>query len=161
VIRQRIRQFFEASRAPATSDLAFAREHLPGNLWPLFLGQTPRDQLHSINAARYLLRHGHAEPDLIAAALVHDIGKGQQRRVDRVVYVLATAAGTVDRLADRGSRLEWRRAVARSLHHSEAGAAMLEAAGASPAIVDLVRRHHAREVQDAMLTALQGADAAT
>jgi putative nucleotidyltransferase with HDIG domain len=161
VIRQRVRQFFEASRLPTEEDLAFARSHLPPNLLGLFLSQHPRDILHSVNAARYLLAHGHAEPDLVAAALVHDIGKGHQRRPDRVVFVLATGAGLTGRLAGPSSRLEWRRAVSRSLHHAETGAALLESAGASPAVVELVRQHHAREGGNDMLTALQGADAAT
>lgn len=161
MIRQRVRQFFEASRQPTEKDIAFARSHLPANLFDLFRGQHPRDVLHSVNAARYLLSHGHDEPDLVAAALVHDIGKGWQRRADRVVFVLATGAHLSEPLARESSRLGWRRAVSRSLHHAEAGANALEAAGAPRTIVELVRRHHAREGGDDMLTALQGADAAT
>ncbi len=161
MIRRRVHQFFEASRRPTEEDIAFARSYLPANLFPIFAGQHPRDILHSVNTARYLLAHGHAEADLIAAALVHDTGKGHQRRADRVLFVLADSAALAPRIAAPASRFEWRRAVARSLHHAEAGAALLESAGAPPTIVQLVRRHHARESGDGMLTALQGADAAT
>lgn len=161
MIRQRVRQFFEASRQPTEEDIAFAGSHLPPGLFEVFLGQHQRDILHSVNAARYLLAHDRAEPDLIAAALLHDIGKGHQRRADRVLFVLAQGTALSGRMAEPASRFEWRRAVARSLHHAEAGAALLESAGAAATIVELVRRHHAREGGDDMLTALQGADAAT
>jgi hypothetical protein len=161
VIRNRVRQFFEASRQPTDDDIAFARAHLPSNLLDLFFAQHPRDIVHSVGTARYLITHGHDEPDLITAALVHDTGKGAQRRFDRVVFVLAAGAGIAGQVAKPSSRLEWRRAAARSLHHAEAGAARLEAAGAPEHIVQLVREHHAREGGDDMLTALQGADAAT
>ena len=33
------------------------------------------DQRHSLNVMRTLRRQGHTEPDLLAAALLHDVGK--------------------------------------------------------------------------------------
>jgi putative nucleotidyltransferase with HDIG domain len=159
--RQRVRQFLQASRRPTDADLSLGQAYLDGRLCGLFVGQEPRDIVHAVNTARWLLERGHHDRELVQAALLHDIGKGLQRTRDRVVYVLASRAGAANLLASAESRLQARGAVARSLIHSEAGAEMLEAAGASPAVVRLTRLHHSALCDDAMLALLQEADAAS
>ena len=52
-------------------------------------------------------------------------------------------------------------ALARSRAHSELGAELLTAAGASPRVAELTRLHHRPAGRDAMLALLQRADAAT
>lgn len=158
---QRVRQFREASSLPTDGDLALAREHLPPALAGLFEAQHRRDICHAARTARWLIERGHNDRDLVAAALLHDIGKGSQRRRDRVVYVVLVWFGTARFAASEGSRFELRRAVARSRTHSEAGAATLLAAGAPARVVALVRMHHAKTAGDAMLALLQQADAAS
>ncbi len=158
---QRVRQFREASSLPTDGDLALAREHLPPALAGLFEGQHQRDVLHAARTARWLLERGHGDSDLVAAALLHDIGKGSQRRRDRVAYVVSGWFGTARFVASAGSRFELRRAVARSRTHSEVGAEMLLSAGAPARVVELVRMHHAKAAGDAMLGLLQQADAAS
>jgi putative nucleotidyltransferase with HDIG domain len=157
---RRISQFRNAGAKPSESDIGFARVHLSEALFELFRTQHPRDVVHSVETARWLLARGHHQPDLIAAALLHDIGKGEQRRVDRVAFVLAGRLRLAGRAGDRGSRFEMRRAVARSAEHSRRGAQLLREAGASDLVVSLTLKHHAEAADDAMLALLQQADAA-
>jgi hypothetical protein len=160
VIADRIRQFRHAGGHPVEADYALARDWLSPPLVELFEGQHPRDIVHSANTARWLLERGHDDPDLVAAALVHDVGKGEQRRLDRTVYVLACHARCAHALGATSSRFEVRRAVARTLAHSETGAFALEVAGASGRVVELTLRHHESAGDDPMLALLQEADAA-
>lgn len=161
MIGARLRQFLEASRLPRETEFAFAREHLEPGLYALFCGQHPRDIVHSVATARWLLERGYGDPDLVAAALLHDIGKGQQRRRDRVAWVLLSATGLGSAAADTGSRFEMRRALARTRWHAATGAEALARAGACERVVDLTRRHHDANDGDPVLALLQAADAAT
>jgi hypothetical protein len=158
--RRRLAQFLDAGRAPSGADLALAREVLSGALLDLFLAQHPRDIVHSTGTARWLLERGHADHALLVAALLHDVGKGHQRRTDRAAWVVANWAGVGKFAAAEGSRFELRRALARTASHSETSAHALAAAGAPSLAVGLTRRHHLRQPGDAMLTLLQAADAA-
>lgn len=160
-MRQRVRQFFGTSRQPTEADIALATKLLSPELLTLCLAQHPRDIVHAVGTARYLLARGVADGDLVAAALLHDVGKGQQRRWDRVAYVVADWARLDGAASSKSSRLEIRRAMARSRSHSETGARALQAAGAPPRVVALTRLHHAQPNGDAMLAALQEADAAS
>ena len=158
-MRQRLRQFCEASQGPSQADLQLAKGHLGPGLLGLFLAQSPRDQRHAARTAAWLLERGHDEPDLITAALLHDAGKGSQRTRDRVAYVVAGWFRLAGRAGSRSSRLEIRRAIARSVDHAKIGAALLQDAGAPRRVVDLTRLHHERPCEDGMLALLQQADA--
>jgi hypothetical protein len=160
MIRERLRQFREAEAVPSADDYDLARAHLTDALYALFATQHPRDIVHSAGTARWLLERGHAGPDLLVAALLHDIGKGHQRRWDRVAYVAASAAHLDGRLGATDSRLDVRRAIARSRAHSVSSANLMAAAGASAGAVNLTRRHHEAAGRDRMLALLQAADAA-
>lgn len=160
-MRQRLRQFFEAGRQPTEGDWALARSYLSPPLFELFAAQHPRDVVHGAATARWLLDRGHDDADLLTAALAHDIGKGPQRRLDRVAFVAAGALGVAGLAADTGSRFELRRALERTRTHSETGAGLLEQAGASPRAVALTRAHHAARPDDPVLALLQRADAAS
>ncbi len=161
---QRLRQFREASRSPSPEDDALADAHLSSALLALFRAQHPRDIAHSAATARWLIerRHNDPDPDLLAAALLHDIAKGEQRRGDRVAYVLAATFDPLPRiLGSQSSALAWRSALWRSHTHSERGAALLAQAGATPRTIELTRLHHAKGHRDGMLALLQEADAAS
>ncbi len=157
---QRIRQFRDATRLPSEADYALARAHLAVPLFDLFAAQHPRDIVHSVNTARWLLARGQHDTNLITAALLHDVGKGPQRRADRVAYVLVESLRFTRIAADRSSRFETRRALARSASHSDTGAALLAAAGASERVINLTRLHHGPSHGDPVLALLQQADAA-
>ena len=156
----RLRQFRQASALPTGADFELASRYLDGPLLALFRGQHPRDIAHSAATARWLLERGETATDLIVAAFLHDVAKGQQRRADRVAWVLAGYAGMEKRLAAKNSRLAIRRAMARSADHSVAGARLLLEAGAAPAVAKLTRLHHAPPGTDRVLALLQQADAA-
>ena len=159
-MRERIRQFRDAQRQPSEADFELAHKRLGTGLIELFRGQHPRDIAHGAGTARWLLERGHIDPDLIAAALLHDVGKGQQRRMDRVVYVVASYLRLARLLGSADSKFELRSAVFRSAHHGERGAQMLGLAGASERVVNLTRLHHATGQTDPVLALLQQADAA-
>ena len=166
MLGNRFRQFREASNPPTEGDYALAEALLPGELRALFRSQHPRDIVHGAATARWLMARGEADPDLLTAALVHDIGKGHQRRRDRVAWVAAEALGLSRLGGAEGSRFELRRALARTAHHSESGAALLSRAGASEGVVRLTRLHHCRSRPgpsggDPVLALLQQADAAS
>ena len=150
-MRGRLRQFRQASARPTGADFELAGGYLDGQLLVLFRGQHLRDIVHSAAETAH---------DLIVAALLHDVAKGQQRCTDRVAWVLAGHAGLEKRLAASDSGLEFRRAMARSAEHSAAGAAILQEAGAPPAAVQLTRLHHTPPGTDRVLALLQQADAA-
>jgi putative nucleotidyltransferase with HDIG domain len=159
-MRERVRQFRDAGRQPTDADYALAREHLSPALVELFRAQHPRDIVHSAGTARWLLERGHTDPDLIAAALLHDLGKGHQRRMDRVLYVIASNLRLARILGAAESRFALRQAVFRSASHSESGAEMLMRSGAPDRVVDLARLHHVPPGRDPVLALLQQADAA-
>ncbi|MDZ7726717.1 MAG: HD domain-containing protein [Dehalococcoidia bacterium] len=161
-LRQRVRQFREAGAVPSPDDFRLARELLEDEaLFALFARQEPRDVVHAVNTARWLLARGHEDAELVQAALLHDIGKGRQRTRDRVGWVVAETLGAGGWLADERSPLELRRAFARTRDHSDAGADWLVAAGADVRVVELTRLHHGSPGGDAMLALLQAADAAS
>src|SRR5690348_7796749 len=109
---QRVRQLRDVGRKPSADDYAFARAHLPnGPLWRLFEAQHPRDIVHAVATARWLAGRGHTDADLLAAALLHDIGKGSQRPVDRVAFVATSGFGAASRAASASSKFELRRAL--------------------------------------------------
>lgn len=159
-MRARFRQFRQASVLPTRADFELASRYLEGPLLALFRGQHPRDIAHSAATARWLIERGEADNDLIVAGLLHDVAKGEQRRADRVAWVLAGYAGVGNRLADGDSRFEFRRAMARTAEHSAAGARLLLQAGATPAVAELIRLHHTPPGTDRVLALLQQADAA-
>jgi hypothetical protein len=159
-MRERLRQFREASSRPSEADYDLGRRHLTPELYELFAAQHPRDVVHSAGTTRWLLERGHNDADVITAALLHDVGKGEQRRSDRVAYVVARRMGVARTLGNGRSGLAMRRAIARSLEHSEASADRMARAGASERAVNLTRLHHAPPGQDPVLALLQQADAA-
>ena len=157
----RFRQFTNAGRLPTPRDFALARQWLEPPLFELFAAQHPRDAVHTAATARWLLERGYDDPHLLQAAFLHDIGKGEQRRFDRTISVIAQASHLEARLASASSRFPVRRAIERSRTHSESGARTLEAARASERVIDLTRRHHGPPGTDPVLALLQEADTAT
>lgn len=161
-IRQRFRQFREAGQAPTSADYAVARDILgEGPLFELFVLQTPRDVMHSVRTAQWLLARNERDTELLSAALLHDIGKGPQRTRDRVAWVLAQELRISGVAVAEKSPIEIRRAMHRSREHSAIGADLLREAGAPEKVVRLTLLHHGEPGGDAMLSLLQEADAAS
>ncbi|NPV07125.1 MAG: HD domain-containing protein [Anaerolineae bacterium] len=148
-VTSRVYRFIRSAR-PGVSNLdrALAEEWLPDQQLVLFLSQSEADQRHAISVARLLLNSGYASRDLIAAALLHDVGKRGACFTPwhRTVIVLleAVAPGLLRWL----SRWEHYRLLAPfglHLRHSRESAALAREAGASARTVRLIRCHHRRE----------------
>ena len=168
-VRYRVAQFLQALTAQqAVSEQRVKRaiEILPPEARTLFVQQAPQDQLHALSVYETLLEEDHANEDLLAAALLHDVGKAVSPAspLQRGVFVLAErfTPQTLARLVrardgDRGGPL------VTYANHAEIGARRAEEAGCSPLTVELIRHHElpleaCRTERDRMLAALQAAD---
>jgi len=153
--RYRARQFFGALRPrvdPSLRDEALAL--LSNGERALFESMTPRDQQHSLDVYERLRAQGHDDRDLLAAALLHDAGKGRIALWHRVAYVLAPPA-LLDRVTEPGDGAGWRNALYRCRHHESLGAELARNAGANEQVVSLIRGD---ATGDARLVALHAAD---
>jgi hypothetical protein len=139
----RSRQFFgalrvrleEEERAEVAAHLTRAEQHL-------FYCMDLRDQRHGLDVFRALKSGGHRDASLLAAALLHDVGKGHIRLWQRVAFVVLRAMSPrLLRRLGSGDGRGWRGALARSLDHAERGSALAEAAGSTPETVRLIRLH--------------------
>lgn len=137
----RVHQFLRGFRTTlAPDEIALVRAHLTGAEQALFTAMEPRDRRHSVDLMHRLGAGASAE--LLAAALLHDVGKGRLCVWDRVAFVLlgALGRGVRERLeAQRGGHFS--RALWRLEHHARLGAALLEGIGTHPRVVSLVARH--------------------
>ncbi|MBN1202151.1 MAG: HD domain-containing protein [Anaerolineae bacterium] len=148
-------------------DDALARRHLSPALVDLYLRMRRTERQHSQRVLCDLLKDGHTQPDLLTAALLHDVGKIRlpfflPEKV-LVVLVKAFAPGLYWRWGSGPAR-GWRRPFAVSVQHPAWGADIVAGAGGSPLAVELIRRHQdildglPQTGTDRLLAALQQAD---
>ena len=165
----RVSQFFRAlvARVPKR-ELDLLSEYLTPSQLELFRRMPRCDQRHGLDVFHALRKEGYHDHHLLAAALLHDVGKidGRLQLWHRVLVVLIKAfwPQLLDRLARREPR-SWRYPFYVHQHHPELGAELARAAGCSPVTVELIRRHQdplasspLRTHQDELLVALQKAD---
>jgi len=164
----RVRQFASALLARVSpDDLREADEVLPPDAQKLLRRMSVSDQRHSLNVMRTLRRQGHTEPDVLAAALLHDVGKSAAWIPPwyRAIIVLTQrfAPGVLAWLT-RGEPRGWRRPFVVHRQHTEIGAEWAAQAGCSALTVSLIRRHQEplrcapQDEQERLLVALQRAD---
>ncbi len=133
----------------------------------LFRRMQPSEQAHAFHVLERLKSAGQTDPDLLAAALLHDAGKilYPLSLLDRVVIVLGKRF--FRRSAGRwsqGSPSRLRRPFVVAVNHPGWGADLAEQAGASSRTVDLIRRHqdspspNPGAPTERLLAALQAAD---
>lgn len=133
-------------------DEAEVASWLPPSALALFKTMSLADQQHSLRVCRGLQLRGCQDADMLAAALLHDVGKAQGRVPfwTRPVIVLAkvVAPTLLKRLAippsalsDRGTP-RWRRALSYAWWHAEVGAELAASAGLSEQAVLYIRTHH-------------------
>jgi putative nucleotidyltransferase with HDIG domain len=141
----RTRQFWSALTAvPAEDDLVHAGKVLSPALFRLFRQMQPGEQAHSLAILRQLREDGETDRDLWVAALLHDVGKScHPLRIWERVLIVTVQALLPERARHwgRGEPSGWRRAFVVAEKHPEWGAEMAASAGASPAAVELIRRH--------------------
>lgn len=123
------------SGGPAPADQVWAHAHLGGEERRLWQRHRPTDQRHTVAVARLLHREDPTTPDwVIAAALLHDIGK---TTADLPVpgRVVASALKLIGVRRAPG-------VVGRYLHYPAAGADLLRRAGSDRRVVDWAAQHH-------------------
>jgi hypothetical protein len=144
------------------SEEALLDRVLPPSAQMLFRGMPVADRRHGLDVAQLLLASGHDDRDLLAAALLHDAGKGHRLRLwHRVSGVLleAVAPGSLRRLA-RAERSSWRYPYHLYLHHEAISAEMAVSAGCAPRTGAFIRGQ-SREKDAPLQTALKAADDAS
>lgn len=134
-VRRFLRSFRERDAHPED---AWAVTFLTPGEALVYRGMDARDREHACRVTRNLLRdHPDADPELVAAALLHDCGKSV-----RTYYVFERVL--VGLIPYRLARLfPPRGAVGIRANHPELGAKLLAYAGARPRVAKLVARHHA------------------
>jgi hypothetical protein len=127
------------------ADRAVLRNLLPPAGRDLFATMSTNDQRHSLSVYRKLLARGCVDREMLAAALLHDSGKGSGRvRLwvrPPVVLLRAFAPGLLRWLA-REPHPCWRRPFYHSWHHAAIGADLAARAGLPARVALLIRTHH-------------------
>ena len=130
--------------SPGEGDLHLARQALSPAQMSLFLQQHPSEQAHALQIYRQLSAQGANQPDLLTAALLHDVGKSRYplRLWERVWIVLGSAwrPDLVQKWGNAKPAGLQRAFVVRACHPAW-GAEMAAHAGASSLAVALIRRH--------------------
>ena len=156
----RARQF-RRTLAPGitANDLHEAESALGEDLYALFAAMQPADQRHCIDVYRRLRAEGEDDPDVLAAALIHDAGKGGEsaRRIrtwHRVAYVILDTLppAALDRIA-RGDG-----GLAHLHRHGEATIRLVRSAGASERLTGLLEVMEAGRRDDPQAARLLAAD---
>jgi len=159
----RVRQFFAYLTARVDqAEVARARAWLPDAAWPLFAAMPTADRRHALDVAGRLVSGGQPDPDLLAAAMLHDAAKGPRVRLwHRIAGVLleGIAPRALARLAVADDR-SWRYPFHLYLHHAELSAGAAQRAGCNERTVAFIRG--AAPIVDAPLAAaLRRADEAS
>jgi putative nucleotidyltransferase with HDIG domain len=128
----------------------------------LFRRMQRSEQFHAFRMLEQLKASGQTDPDLLAAALLHDVGKALYPLsiIERAIIVLGNHffLQKVTTWSEEGpNRL--RRPFFIAAHHPEWGAELAKQAGASLRTVELIRRHQEKSsIKDPLLAALQAVD---
>jgi hypothetical protein len=150
-----------------SADNGLAEQYLSPALFALFRQMRRSERQHSLRVLNALIASGNTHPDLLAAALLHDVAKTcvpfyLPEKV-LVVLVKATFPGLYRRWGS-GSSQGWRRPFAVSVQHPAWGAEMVVRAGGTPLTAELIRRHAdaldgpPQTEADRLLLALQAID---
>ncbi len=139
-----------APRPLDAEDRAILDATLPPAGRALFAEMSRNDQRHSLTVYRTLRDSGYEDEELLAAALLHDSGKGSGRvRLwvrPPLVLLKAFAPGLLRWLTREpppGRRVHWwRRPLYDAWHHAAIGADLAARAGLSSRTVELIRTHH-------------------
>ena len=138
----RVGQFVAHVRARVEpEETAFVQRLLPKAAVRLFDAMPVADRRHALDVAEKVLQGGHDDPDLLGAALLHDVAKGHTMRLwHRVAGVLldAVAPGVLRRLASADPR-SWRHPFHLYLHHAELSAEMAADAGCGTRTASFIR----------------------
>ena len=155
------RRFFGAldPRGPSEEDEAWVAGLLGEGEHELWARMSGPDRRHAVGVARAVAGTNEgAQPWVLAAALLHDVGKATSglRTFGRVVATVAAEVGGRERVT------AWDSAIGRYLRHDVDGARLLQQAGSDPLTVAWTREHHLPEdrwtLDPAVARALKAAD---
>jgi hypothetical protein len=156
----RVRQFWRIAFLKTDhNEPEQARERLTPAQWELFSQLTPAEQAHALRILQKLLKQGENQPDLLVAALLHDVGKlfyrlnpFERAGVVLVQAILPGQARQWGNLPEAGweSLPGWRKAFITAEQHAEWGAKLAHQAGVSPLAERLIRQHHRSPLQDGL-----------
>ena len=131
---------------PSENDRAWVEAVLNDAEYGLWVRMYGPDRRHSVAVAREVERRlGHeATPPVLAAALLHDVGKidADLRTWGRVVATLSAKVAGPETARLWIKSTGFTRKVGLYLHHPEIGADMLELAGSDPLTVAWAEEHH-------------------
>jgi hypothetical protein len=142
----RSRQFWNALLRP---ELHVTSEAILPYLSPaqliLFRQLQPSEQVHAYQVFKHLEKAGEKDADLLVAALLHDVGKvlSPLSIFDRVIIVIGRRL--FPKAAKRwgeGTASGLRRPFVVAAYHAEWGGELVEQAGATEAVIKLIRHHH-------------------
>ncbi len=165
VARRRAHQFLQSitTRLDPAVDAELQTLVGSGLLWQLQARLTPFDRWHHLRVHSLLVDAGYNDPDLLMAALLHDVGKadsrGRVRAIHRVLHVVVRriSPDSLTRLAADGGGL--RHGLWLSVHHPSVGSNMVRAAGGSERCCELIRNHDSHSTDgDPLIAALIAAD---
>lgn len=125
-------------------DDAWATARLRPGERQLWQQMSRADRKHAVGVARLVAAQpGMDDPAVVAAALLHDVGK-VDADLGTLGRVVATLVGR-RRAAGWPARPGLRGRIGRYLHHDEIGADLLADAGSDPLTVAWAREHHRPE----------------
>ena len=132
----------------------------------LFQAMPLQDQRHGLDVAEAFLRKGESDSVLLAAALLHDVGKARAGLTlfHRTIVVLLQAGWPPGLVRLAGGATGWRRPFWAHVHHPQIGAELASQADCSELTIWLIRNHHqsAAGISESdrrdLLRALQRAD---
>ena len=140
--------------------------YLNGSQITFFKKMQPSEQRHAYEVLEKLKAEGCDHPDLLRAALLHDVGKilYPLKPWERAMVVITQqiAPSLTIQLGQR-KPIGFFKAFVVAANHSEWGADLISKTGASEILVDLIRNHENNPApdQDHLLSCLQKADDAS
>ena len=145
----RTRQFWQALGARPLPEEGWSeiRSLLSPEELELYKRQSRSDRYHAYRVMRTLRAAEYNERDLLAAALLHDVGKSFCKTYwwDRpLVVICQVMAPRLSASLAKGEVGSWRRPFVVKERHADWGADAAEKAGSSPATVALIRMHQDR-----------------
>lgn len=152
----RIRQFFLCLFLNFNSDdMDYINEKLNNDIKPVFLKLSDYEKKHSILVAQAVEKEFMNDPDLILAALLHDIGKSKYHIniFQKSLFVL------LDYLS-RGKlkKFTGNKSIYIFYNHGEAGYDILKSNNYNNRILEIVKNHHNNDVYDDDLSIIRKFD---